>query len=89
MSSVNGETAQSKRIFGWTGGEDGCLCYQLSDNSAGVNRSQMSSTLVMKSLTTRKKNWHHPHQKEFFFWQFMLYSRSHVEFWWDLDQTYW
>ena len=39
MSSVNGETAQSKRIFGWTGGEDGRLCYWLSDNSAGVNRS--------------------------------------------------
>ncbi|KAH8489188.1 hypothetical protein H0E87_024727 [Populus deltoides] len=55
MSSMKGGPAQSRGIFGWTGGEDGRLCCWLSDDSTGINRSWISSALVMKSPKARKK----------------------------------
>ncbi|KAF2298440.1 hypothetical protein GH714_023590 [Hevea brasiliensis] len=36
MSSMNGGPAQSRGIFGWTGGEDGRLCCWSSNNSIEV-----------------------------------------------------
>jgi hypothetical protein len=48
-------------IFGWTGGEDGRLCCWLSDDSPQINRSWISSELIIKSPTTRKKSRHHPY----------------------------
>ncbi|EEF39247.1 WD-repeat protein, putative [Ricinus communis] len=61
LSSLKGGPAQSQGIFGWTGGEDGRLCCWLSDNSARIDRSWMSSALAMRSSTSRKKNRHHPY----------------------------
>ena len=55
MSSMKGGPAQSRGIFGWTGGEDGRLCCWLSDDSTGINRSWISSALVKKSPKARKK----------------------------------
>lgn len=48
-------------IFGWTGGEDGRLCCWLSDDSPHMNGSWISSSLIMKSERTRKKNRHQPY----------------------------
>ncbi|TXG63446.1 hypothetical protein EZV62_010440 [Acer yangbiense] len=61
MSSMGGRPAQSQGIFGWTGGEDGRLCCWLSDESSEINRSWISSAMVIKSPKTRKKNRHHPY----------------------------
>ncbi|XP_054803964.1 WD repeat-containing protein GTS1 isoform X1 [Prosopis cineraria] len=61
MSRVNGGPGCDQGIFGWTGGEDGRLCCWLSDDSPQVNRSWISSTLIMKSERTRKKNRHQPY----------------------------
>ncbi|KAI9181933.1 hypothetical protein LWI28_020197 [Acer negundo] len=61
MSSMGGRPAQSHGIFGWTGGEDGRLCCWLSDESSEINRSWISSAMVIKSPKTRKKNRHHPY----------------------------
>lgn len=61
MSSMQSRAAQSQGIFGWTGGEDGRLCCWLSDDSGDINRSWISSSMVMRSMTTRKKNRHHPY----------------------------
>lgn len=62
ISSMRGEPNQSQGIFGWTGGEDGRLCCWTSDESPDINRSWISSTLVMKSPRTRKKARHNPYQ---------------------------
>ncbi|XP_031486127.1 WD repeat-containing protein GTS1 isoform X2 [Nymphaea colorata] len=48
-------------IFGWTGGEDGRLCCWLSDESAQINPSWISNSLVMKSSTNQKRHRHHPY----------------------------
>ncbi|XP_062145538.1 WD repeat-containing protein GTS1 [Alnus glutinosa] len=61
MSTVHGGLPQNQGIFGWTGGEDGRLCCWLSDDSPQINRSWISSALIMKSPTTRKKSRHHPY----------------------------
>ncbi|XWS36181.1 hypothetical protein CRYUN_Cryun20dG0063200 [Craigia yunnanensis] len=53
--------AQSRGIFGWTGGEDGRLCCWMADDSPDMNRSWISSALVMKSPRSRKKSRHHPY----------------------------
>lgn len=52
---------QNKGIFGWTGGEDGRLCCWLSDTSADMNRSWISSTLVLKSPKPHLKKRHSPY----------------------------
>ncbi|KAG6703912.1 hypothetical protein I3842_07G109600 [Carya illinoinensis] len=61
MSSLQGGLAQNQGIFGWTGGEDGRLCCWLSDDSPQINRSWISSALIMRSPRTRKKSRHHPY----------------------------
>uniref|UniRef100_A0A6N2MZA6 Uncharacterized protein n=1 Tax=Salix viminalis TaxID=40686 RepID=A0A6N2MZA6_SALVM len=61
MSSMKGARAQSQGIFGWTGGEDGRLCCWLSDDSSEINRSWISSALVMKPPKARKKKRHNPY----------------------------
>lgn len=61
MSSIRGRPMQSQGIFGWTGGEDGRLCCWSSDESSEINRSWISSAMVMKSPKTRKKNRHQPY----------------------------
>ncbi|KAJ9187770.1 hypothetical protein P3X46_003190 [Hevea brasiliensis] len=61
MSSMNGGPAQSRGIFGWTGGEDGRLCCWSSNNSIEVNRAWISEALVMRSSKSRKKNRRHPY----------------------------
>ncbi|KAJ6338494.1 hypothetical protein OIU76_008046 [Salix suchowensis] len=61
MSSMKGGRAQSQGIFGWTGGEDGRLCCWLSDDSSEINRSWISSALVMKPPKARKKKRHNPY----------------------------
>ncbi|XAR61327.1 hypothetical protein NMG60_11034999 [Bertholletia excelsa] len=49
-------------IFGWTGGEDGRLCCWSSDESSSdVNRSWISTELVVKSPKDRRKSRHHPY----------------------------
>ncbi|KAL4603575.1 hypothetical protein ACB092_10G133800 [Castanea dentata] len=48
-------------IFGWTGAEDGRLCCWLSDESPQINRSWISTALIMRSPGTRKKNRHNPY----------------------------
>lgn len=54
-------SSTSPGIFGWTGGEDGRLCCWLSDDSPQKNQSWISSTLIMKSERTCKKNRHNPY----------------------------
>ncbi|KAJ6812430.1 WD repeat-containing protein 89-like protein isoform X1 [Iris pallida] len=61
VSHINGSIAQSRAVFGWTGGEDGRLCCWLSDESFQANRSWITSTLVAKSPRARGKNRHHPY----------------------------
>uniref|UniRef100_A0A5B6Z357 Uncharacterized protein n=1 Tax=Davidia involucrata TaxID=16924 RepID=A0A5B6Z357_DAVIN len=61
MSSMRGGPTQSPGIFGWTGGEDGCLCCWLSDESSDKSRSWISSALVVKSPKTHRKSRHHPY----------------------------
>lgn len=61
MPSVQGRPAQSRGIFGWTGGEDGRLCCWLSDDSSEINRSWISNAMVMRSPKTHKKNRHNPY----------------------------
>ncbi|XP_050203689.1 WD repeat-containing protein GTS1 [Mercurialis annua] len=61
MSNVKGGSPQGQGIFGWTGGEDGRLCCWLSDSSAEINRSWISSAFVMRSPNSRKKSRHHPY----------------------------
>ncbi|XP_011033552.1 PREDICTED: WD repeat-containing protein 89 homolog [Populus euphratica] len=61
MSSMKGGPAQSRGIFGWTGGEDGRLCCWLSDDATGTNQSWISSALVMKSPKARKKKRRNPY----------------------------
>lgn len=61
MSKIHGGPVLDQGIFGWTGGEDGRLCCWLSDHSPQVNRSWISSTLIMKPERTRKKNRHQPY----------------------------
>ena len=60
-SMQQGGLAQNQGIFGWTGAEDGRLCCWLSDESPEINRSWISSALIMKSPSTRKKNRHNPY----------------------------
>lgn len=60
-TNVLGGFSQSQGVFGWTGGEDGRLCCWCSDDSHEMNRSWISSTLVIKSPGTRRKNRHHPY----------------------------
>ncbi|KAK4559108.1 hypothetical protein RGQ29_008380 [Quercus rubra] len=60
-SMQQGGLAQNQGIFGWTGAEDGRLCCWLSDESPQINRSWISSALIMKSPSTRKKNRHNPY----------------------------
>lgn len=55
VSSIKAAPTQSQGTFGWTGGEDGRLCCWLSDESCDINRSWISSTLVMKSPKSRRK----------------------------------
>lgn len=61
MPSMQGGPAKSHGIFGWTGGEDGRLCCWLSDDSSKINRSWISSAMVMRSLKTHKQNRHNPY----------------------------
>ncbi|KAK9201842.1 hypothetical protein WN944_017050 [Citrus x changshan-huyou] len=61
MPSVQGKSAQSHGIFGWTGGEDGRLCCWLSDDSSEINRSWISNAMVMRSPKTHKKNRRNPY----------------------------
>ncbi|WRX09217.1 hypothetical protein QQP08_001704 [Theobroma cacao] len=61
MSSMRSGPAQSQGIFGWTGGEDGRLCCWMADDSSEINRSWISSALVMKSPRNRKKSRHNPY----------------------------
>ncbi|KAJ6940965.1 hypothetical protein NC651_006930 [Populus alba x Populus x berolinensis] len=61
VSSMKGGLAQSQGIFGWSGGEDGRLCCWLSDDSTEINRSWISSALVMKPSKARKKKRHNPY----------------------------
>ncbi|KAI4349651.1 hypothetical protein L6164_010215 [Bauhinia variegata] len=57
MSRLHG----GRRIFGWTGGEDGKVCRWLSDDSPQVNQSWISNTFIMRPKKTRKKNRHQPY----------------------------
>ncbi|KAL4572114.1 hypothetical protein LXL04_018883 [Taraxacum kok-saghyz] len=52
---------QSQGSFGWTGGEDGRLCWWLSDNSCDVNQSWISTSLVEKHPKKSKKKRHQPY----------------------------
>ncbi|KAL6210394.1 hypothetical protein ACLB2K_015627 [Fragaria x ananassa] len=53
---------QGQRFFGWTGGEDGRLCCWLSDGSLDtINRSWISSELVLRSPKIRKSKRHSPY----------------------------
>ncbi|XP_007050892.2 PREDICTED: WD repeat-containing protein 89 homolog [Theobroma cacao] len=61
MSSMRSGPAQSQGIFGWTGGEDGRLCCWMADDSSEINRSWISSALVMKSPRNRKRSRHNPY----------------------------
>ncbi|KAJ6811659.1 WD repeat-containing protein 89-like protein isoform X1 [Iris pallida] len=61
VSNISGSDAESRGIFGWTGGEDGRLCCWSSDNSLQANRSMITSTLVVKPPRTRGKKRHHPY----------------------------
>ena len=61
MRSTLGGTTQSRGIFGWTGGEDGRLCCWLSDESSDINRSWISSSLVVKSPKPSRKSRHNPY----------------------------
>uniref|UniRef100_A0A6M2F1E8 Uncharacterized protein n=1 Tax=Populus davidiana TaxID=266767 RepID=A0A6M2F1E8_9ROSI len=61
VSSMKGGLAQSQGIFGWSGGEDGRLCCWFSDDSTEINRSWISSALVMKPSKARKKKRHNPY----------------------------
>ena len=61
ISCMQSGPAQSRGIFGWTGGEDGRLCCWMADDSPETNRSWISSALVMKSPQSRKKSRHHPY----------------------------
>ncbi|CAL5426004.1 unnamed protein product [Camellia sinensis] len=61
MSGVPGWPTHSRGIFGWTGGEDGQLCCWSSDETSDVNRSWISSELVMKSPNSRRNSRHHPY----------------------------
>lgn len=58
MSGIRG---RPQGIFGWTGAEDGRLCCWLSDESSEMDRSWISSAMVMKSPKIRKKNRHQPY----------------------------
>ncbi|XP_043710927.1 WD repeat-containing protein GTS1 isoform X2 [Telopea speciosissima] len=60
MSDRYGGSAFGQGMFGWTGGEDGRLCCWLSDESSEINRSWISSALVMKPSKTHK-NRHRPY----------------------------
>ncbi|KAL6643452.1 hypothetical protein ACP70R_018218 [Stipagrostis hirtigluma subsp. patula] len=51
---------QNRGIFGWTGGEDGRLCCWRSDETAEMNKSWISSSLVLK-LQKRTKSRHQPY----------------------------
>ncbi|XP_050366195.1 WD repeat-containing protein GTS1 [Argentina anserina] len=60
MSNMPGPQGQS--IFGWTGGEDGRLCCWLSGGSLDtINRSWISSELVLRSPKTRVSKRHSPY----------------------------
>nr|XP_004290782.2 PREDICTED: WD repeat-containing protein 89 homolog [Fragaria vesca subsp. vesca] len=60
MSNMPGPQGQS--FFGWTGGEDGRLCCWLSDGSVDtINRSWISSELVLRSPKIRKSKRHSPY----------------------------
>ncbi|CAL5357617.1 unnamed protein product [Camellia sinensis] len=61
LSGMRSGPTHSRGVFGWTGGEDGRLCCWMSDELSDVNRSWISSELVVKSPTTRKKRRHHPY----------------------------
>ncbi|KAF5931383.1 hypothetical protein HYC85_032256 [Camellia sinensis] len=61
MSGVPGWPTHSRGIFGWTGGEDGQLCCWSSDETSDVNRSWISSELVMKSPNSCRNSRHHPY----------------------------
>ncbi|XVE73308.1 hypothetical protein DITRI_Ditri11bG0107200 [Diplodiscus trichospermus] len=61
MSSMQSRPAQSRGVLGWTGGEDGRLCCWMADESPEMNRSWISSALVIKSSRTCKKSRHHPY----------------------------
>ncbi|KAF2314993.1 hypothetical protein GH714_037475 [Hevea brasiliensis] len=61
MSSMKHGLAQSRDIFGWTGGEDGRLCCWSSDDSTTINRAWISGALVMRSSKSRKKKRHLPY----------------------------
>ncbi|CAN6468911.1 unnamed protein product [Victoria cruziana] len=56
-----GSAGNFSSVFGWTGGEDGRLCCWLSDESAHVNPSWISNSLVLKSSRNQKLNRHHPY----------------------------
>lgn len=61
MTDIGVRPDQSEGIFGWSGGEDGRLSCWLSDDSSDANQSWISSSLVAKSPTTRKKNRRQPY----------------------------
>lgn len=54
--SIGAPSTQSCGTFGWTGGEDGRLCCWLSDESCDINRSWVTSPLVMKAPKSRRKS---------------------------------
>ncbi|KAL0547567.1 hypothetical protein IC582_017507 [Cucumis melo] len=60
-TNILGGFSQSQGVFGWTGGEDGRLCCWSSDDSHEMNRSWISSTLVIKSPGGRRKNRYQPY----------------------------
>ncbi|GAV87174.1 WD40 domain-containing protein [Cephalotus follicularis] len=61
MSSVRSGPSHSQGIFGWTGGEDGRLCCWLSDDRSEINKSWISSALVIKSPRIHNKSRHRPY----------------------------
>lgn len=61
VSSIKGPASQNRGIFGWTGGEDGRLCCWLSDEACDTNRSWISTTLVMKTTKSLRKNRRQPY----------------------------
>ncbi|GMI69431.1 GIGANTUS 1 [Hibiscus trionum] len=60
-SNMQSGPAQSRGIFGWTGGEDGRLCCWMSDDSPEISRSWITSALAKKSPRTRKNCRHQPY----------------------------
>ncbi|XP_078440910.1 transducin/WD40 repeat-like superfamily protein isoform X2 [Wolffia australiana] len=61
-SSAHGSLSRSKGIFGWSGGEDGRLCWWIEDGASEAKQSWISASLVERAKKKVHKNHrHHPY----------------------------